>query len=710
MPGVRALPQQPCRLRCVSLLGALLLATPALAYDTARAPSGEPLRWASMPRSIYLDASLAPFAAPPLQRIGPADLVSALTAAAQVWSDLPCGAVSLRYAGATPTMPQHDIYVRFETHDFALGLGDDTARVDLDVDASGDIVRAVISLNAVVYGGEAAFFQWKWKQPMEDPYDQDVQIVLVHALGHALGLVHTREHDAAMFFQPRTGYALHDDDTRGGCFLYPAAGTTFELGRPCDACDSHATCGDGGSGCLTWPDGRTYCGRACTTHGDCPARFSCNTVEGAGKQCLPDTRRCDEGGYDTAVGGACWGDANCGPPAQCWADLIGGYCSTYCDTSHGDYDCPLGTSCAPTSGGDGRCVAVGSGGLGASCEQSDACASVLCAPSIDPLGGFCATLCAKNSDCTSKRPDAVCTAPFCVVPGGHPLGWPCESHFDCASAYCLETPAGGVRVCSRECVAATECSGGTGCVPAAGSGSAAGPNAKSRCEPYGLPIEGFPCSTPGGCAQGNHCDPRQYGELGLCRAICNAFHPPEGLDPCGAGWWCSWLEDGSGFGGGICRPDTGGVPPDASCDATKACRADRVCAAVPGDGGRCRRPCSATTGLGCDSGETCIPAKRSNGQPSKAGVCLPKGASGALYATFIDPAPPKGPEHAGKSFVIEGLRVMTEADLARPVAPGGSQSCGSRPAGAGGAIPAIGVVLGVLCAWVARRVARGGNP
>lgn len=182
----------------------------------------------------------------------------------------------------------------------------------------------------------------------------DARGVLVHELGHLLGLGHATDPIATMF--PTTSgvrwRSLEADDRAGVCALYPGqgapscpaapcpAGTSCVAGRcqspreaadvcapceripgACEAAGDDARCVDIGAGAGA---GRV-CGRACASSADCGAGFACKATTAAGDlQCVSDDG-CASAGWPCAVdadcavgrcaGGSCKGLPDVGPDA-----------------------------------------------------------------------------------------------------------------------------------------------------------------------------------------------------------------------------------------------------------------------------------------------------------------------------------------------------------------------------------------------------------
>jgi len=165
------------------------------------------------------------------------------------------------------------------------------------------------------------------------PGTLDLRSVLVHELGHALGLGHSSEARATMFASGsgQRWRSLERDDVDGVCALYPGGGIsgcatpcpapfvcvagacqrpgeTRDVCSPCarvafacEAAGDDARCIDIGSG----PTAGRVCGRACAADADCGAGFRCRrTTEAGDLQCVSDVA-CANGASPCATDAQC---------------------------------------------------------------------------------------------------------------------------------------------------------------------------------------------------------------------------------------------------------------------------------------------------------------------------------------------------------------------------------------------------------------------
>ena len=311
--------------------------------------------------------------------------------------------------------------------------------------------------------------------------------IVVHEAGHYMGLGHSTDGSAAMYYAYGGGVlALNADDGTGICALYPGGSTPTDCattgcpsgqtctggvcvtptgdGSVCSPCSSGADCTGAGSYCLTYPSGGNFCGQACTSAAGCNAAAGdvCADLGGVG-QCVrlvggsPDcsgstppsgctrdsdcaaTERCNttSGACEARPAGGALG-APCSGAAACASGLcVGGTCSQTCDWLSPS-SCPSGFYCDGDLTGtcnDGVCRAgsAGTGAAGSACTVDTQCAALFCS------GGVCAQPCVPGGA-------AACPAGFACQAGTLPtcgacktsgaLGDPCTANDDCTSGIC----------------------------------------------------------------------------------------------------------------------------------------------------------------------------------------------------------------------------------------------------------------------------------
>ena len=337
----------------------------------------------NLPAGTWAAAALpVPFvlALPRSRDIGE-DAAAELDVALRTWPRVSCTAWRARFDGERAAIAADDGINAVLFHDDAWPpelIPGAVAQTVIHTDASGRYRDADIHLN-----GKDFRFSLDGR-----PGTLDLRSILVHELGHALGLGHSNDPRATMF---ATGSglrwrSLEKDDADGVCTLYPGAGTTGCDALPCpapfvcvanacqrpgdarDVCspcervaDACEAAGDGAR-CIDLGDGASagrVCGRGCASDDGCGKGFRCLPTTASGDlQCVSDVA-CRNGASP------CQTDAQC-KDSQCRAGACvgrsdaadagpdGGRDASRSDAS-GDAGGPLeqggGCSCRLTSDG-----------------------------------------------------------------------------------------------------------------------------------------------------------------------------------------------------------------------------------------------------------------------------------------------------------------------------------------------------------------------
>ncbi len=344
--------------------------------------------------------------------------------------------------------------------------------------------------------------------------------IVLHEAGHYYGLGHTPDTNATMYFAYQGGIdSLGMDDENGICALYPGGDSNCTTtgcpsgqmcvsgrceaevgdGTICSPCAGSNECGGPSDLCLGYPDGRQYCGRACTSDSDCGGDSCLGTTGGGTRQC----------------GRVVGGEISCTATGGCTRDT----------------DCSSGQVCS-----GGTCMAGGAGGgIGAACSGGGDCMSGLC----------------RNSTCTS-------TCNWTTPTSGCPSGYYCDADDStCETGYCTAGVAGGLAN-GASCGADTECASalcangrcGDPCIP----GGALGCPSGFACQLGTLSCRGS-CQRSG--ALGDDCEGNSDCTSGMCAAtdarnFCTDFCGDD--SPCPDRFTCTPAGDAM-----VCVPDFGGL-------------------------------------------------------------------------------------------------------------------------------------------------------
>jgi len=275
---------------------------------------------------------------------------------------------------------------------------------------------------------------------------RDVSAVLVHELGHALGLLHQCEFEssdpgpaceAGSPYEGATMYPIYDedqstlatDDVEGICFLYGEA-------SDCGDCGSDRFCLDGQC-VLPCPGAICGPGEICGDRG-CVAEGSCTKVDCAGDPCDHDAecgplsvcrdQRCSRG--DQALGSPCSKSPDCSEGV-----CVSGSCEPEC---FAEGECGNAGECVDAEEGGVRgCIDSGLYPFGAECARGEDCSSGICA--LTDERHLCTERCSEDSECVSgyecapvdgknvcvpivAKPAGGCSVAACMKPIGA-SGW-----------------------------------------------------------------------------------------------------------------------------------------------------------------------------------------------------------------------------------------------------------------------------------------------
>ncbi len=266
-----------------------------------------------------------------------AEVGSTIEVALRAWTTPACSAFRGTFAGVAVATAADDginaIFVHEEEWPAELAPGV-IAQTVVSVDEAGHLRDADIHLN-----GRDFRFSLDGA-----PGTIDAQSILVHELGHAIGLGHSSDPHATM--APNGSgvrwRSLEDDDRAGLCALYPGAGGPScdevpcpapylcvagacqrprdrrDVCSPCDGAPGSCEAAGDDARCVAIGDGETagrVCGRACAADGECGAGFRClATTEAGDEQCI-------------SIDGCASAASPCATDAECMDSLCrGGAC------------------------------------------------------------------------------------------------------------------------------------------------------------------------------------------------------------------------------------------------------------------------------------------------------------------------------------------------------------------------------------------------
>jgi hypothetical protein len=285
---------------------------------------------------------------------------------------VPCTSFRARYDGERSVAPGDDgvnaVFFHADAWPADLEPGV-VAQTVISLDADGHIHDADIHLNGVDhrFSLDGA------------PGTEDLRSVLVHEIGHALGLVHVADPRATMSVSGSgvRWRSLEKIDRDAVCALYP---------------------GTGAPGCDSFP---------------CPTGLLCVAS------------RCQRPGTRSDVCSPCvremWACEGAGDDARCIDLGAGRVCGRACAV---DGDCGVGFACRPTTeAGDLQCVSLDGCRNGANVCQTDAdckdsrCQDGACVGPGDPTS--------SDAGADAAETDSGTPAPLAIAPGG---GCDCRTH------------------------------------------------------------------------------------------------------------------------------------------------------------------------------------------------------------------------------------------------------------------------------------------
>lgn len=501
----------------------LLGGHPALAFKVMTDQYGKELRWPSLPMPFNIHNAAAP-------GVSSTATFQAIRSAYQTWSSVSCSTFKSQDNGLV-NMPAGNQNDHVNTHSFpsSWSYSQNALGVTLTIytPGTGKILDADVQYNPYrtwsTTGASSAI---------------DIQAVVTHEIGHQLGLDHSSDPNATMYYATGAGNlgprSLHSDDISGLCYLYPSGGSTAPectkdqdcaQGEVCQnskcvqgstatkgygsPCSAHTECLSG----LCLKDssaGITFCSDFCDSKA-CPNSDQCLSItDSTGKTwkvCYPGSNTW----YTKDLGASCQsGEPECKKGLYCvTVSGKGTLCASQCTVSNDT--CPTNYVCTQyqsSSGVIGLCIPgqktpvtppVGTKVLGETCTANTDCVSKLC---LDMgKGKICTGYCdpKKTAPCATGyiciaipgQTAAACAKDTGTTPNPKPpnptvkgkLGAVCQANSDCESNICASD--GDAKFCTKLCTGDESCGTGYECVPAGSGKNACWPAVASSMEDGG---------------------------------------------------------------------------------------------------------------------------------------------------------------------------------------------------------------------------------
>jgi cysteine-rich repeat protein len=325
------------------------------------------VRWRMAPVSYHLDTSRVG-----REVDGPGVEVAETAAelAAQMWSAAG-GEYGAEYAGRVDatTDPQERRNEIYWARSWDPALGDPTNVLAVAHSRSRGVgpVFTIVETDVVF---NADLYTWTTGAPVprggREIGQTTVLHVMLHELGHSLGLGHSGATRSVMRARASLLEELGADDIEGALALYPPGAPLCEEHAQCVTSAGSSRCGEAGQ-CESIPPGAV--GATCNGRNlQCDDGLQCLGFNGEDFRCTEPCERNEECGGGTfcaltTEGGVCWPPGEGAIGESCELDLdcqsavcVSGVCELPCEA---DCGCPIGQSCfalGPEWHVDGYCV------------------------------------------------------------------------------------------------------------------------------------------------------------------------------------------------------------------------------------------------------------------------------------------------------------------------------------------------------------------
>lgn len=268
--------------------------------------------------------------------------------------------------------------------------------------------------NVVIYLADYGDIVWG---STGDLREHDLQSVITHELGHALGLQHSADPRATMYYRSSDGVTylrtLAEDDIAGVCYLYPNDSRTCASDADCPLIDnpyggSRLAYVCDSSACVS---GQRGYGEDCFVNGNCSGNLCVRFDDSSSSNPGVCTQSCPCPGDDVCADGYCAPRAaacadGCTGNHLCTQDIDGdfGCLATCLEDSHCDASNAICFG-AIDGANAGVCRVPGARDNALACSDASECASLICTVNTNGESLCIGTLLAEPTEVASPSDD-----------------------------------------------------------------------------------------------------------------------------------------------------------------------------------------------------------------------------------------------------------------------------------------------------------------